>query len=75
VSQKEKLFQLAQSIRGPKAYTVCFMLDYKAFDALCGELRPVERIAYEPIVEKGYDNLVLDFPWFKIIAVLNAKEI
>lgn len=75
MSERERLIKLARAMRGDKPYRVILTIPYKAFDKLCEELEPIERVAYEPISEAGYDNLILDFPFSTVIAVLDASHL
>jgi len=43
------------------------------FTALEDAFEPVDRIVYEPLFRQGLDNYALDFPNFKIIAVLDPE--
>jgi hypothetical protein len=43
------------------------------FSALEDAFESVDRIAYEPLLNQGLNNYVLDFPKFKVIAVLDPE--
>jgi hypothetical protein len=43
------------------------------FSDLQSNIQPIDSFAYEPLLNRGLDSLVLDFPYFKIIAVLDPE--
>lgn len=54
---------------------ILLLLNRDEFFELSDAMAPVERIAYETLLLEGLDNLILDFPIGKVIAVFSVFEV
>lgn len=70
---RERLIELANTIRR-RDERIVFCLPPRTFCRLNDEIPSIDRIAHEAASTSGFDNLILDFPVGKCMAVMFMKE-